>query len=205
MRFSDVKIGHMYFVIFDPVRLCEFDGNHLSLALKKNNDGKTVIVMPLTSQSNGNGVNKIKLGTMGCLPISLRCKDTYAVFNQVRAVNCDRFIALKENSIVFEAKIDEDLFSKLLLLTIKDLILDIDQYQKINLLKKVYETECVDFAKDLAYKVIRIKKELTNKDIEIARLSQEIKVILNNIDYNLEQKYLDDGVGNIFDDITKNI
>jgi len=205
MRFSDVKIGHMYFVIFDPVRYCEFDGRHLSLVLKKNNDKKTVVVMPLTSQSNGDGVNKIKLGTMACLPTSIRCNETYAVFNQVRAVNCDRFIALKENSITVEAKIDDGLFFKLLHLTIKDLILDIDQHQRIDLLKKAYEIECVDFAKDLAYNIIKLKKEIMNKDNEIERLSQDIKGIIGNIDYKLEQKYLDDGIGDIFDDITKNI
>lgn len=56
MRFSDIKIGHIYNVIFDPVRFCEFNGKHLALVLKKNNDRKTFIVMPLTSESNGDKI-----------------------------------------------------------------------------------------------------------------------------------------------------
>lgn len=35
MRFSDVKVGYIYNVIFDPVRDCEFDGKHLAVVLKK--------------------------------------------------------------------------------------------------------------------------------------------------------------------------
>ena len=38
MRFSDIKVGCIYNVIFDPVRDCEFDGKHLAVVLKRNND-----------------------------------------------------------------------------------------------------------------------------------------------------------------------
>lgn len=100
MRFSDIKVGYIYNVIFDPVRDCEFDGRHLAVVLKKNNDKATFIVMPLTSASNGDGVNKVKLGVMTTLPSSLKLNDTYAVYNQVRTVNADRFITLKEGSAI---------------------------------------------------------------------------------------------------------
>ena len=46
MRFSDIKVGYIYNVIFDPVRDCEFDGRHLAVVLKRNNDKATFIVMP---------------------------------------------------------------------------------------------------------------------------------------------------------------
>ena len=72
MRFSDIKVGYIYNVIFDPVRDCEFDGKHLAVVLKRNNDKATFIVMPLTSAPNGVGVNKIKLGAMNSLPSSLK-------------------------------------------------------------------------------------------------------------------------------------
>lgn len=62
MRASDIKVGCIYNVIFDPVRDCEFDGRHLAVVLKKNNDRSTFIVMPLTSASNGNGINKVHIG-----------------------------------------------------------------------------------------------------------------------------------------------
>ena len=35
MRFSDIKVGYIYNVIFDPVRDCEFDGKHLAVVLKR--------------------------------------------------------------------------------------------------------------------------------------------------------------------------
>lgn len=53
MKFSDIKVKHIYNVIFDPVRDCEFNGKHLALVLKQNNDKRTFIVMPLTSEPNG--------------------------------------------------------------------------------------------------------------------------------------------------------
>lgn len=48
MKFSDIQVGYIYNVIFDPVRNCEFNGKHLALVLKRNNDKQTFIVMPLT-------------------------------------------------------------------------------------------------------------------------------------------------------------
>lgn len=84
MKYSDINIGSIYNVDFDPVRPCEFDKLHLALVLKKNNDKKTAIVLPLTSASNGNNVNKINLGKLDCLPSSLKTADTYAVYNQIR-------------------------------------------------------------------------------------------------------------------------
>ena len=102
MRFSDIKEGFIFYVIFDPVRDCEFDGRHLAVVLKRNNDKATFIVMPVTSAPNVVGVNKIKLGAMNSLPSSLKTYDTYAVYNQVRTVKADRFIALKEGSAVNE-------------------------------------------------------------------------------------------------------
>lgn len=100
MRFSDIKVGCVYNVIFEPVRNGEFGGKHLAVVLKKNNDKATFIVMPFTSAPNGVGLNKVKLGIMDGLPLSLKCNDTYAVYNQIRTVNADRFIALKEGNAV---------------------------------------------------------------------------------------------------------
>lgn len=110
MRFSDILVKHIYNVIFDPVRFCEFDGKHLALVLKRNNDKRTFIVMPLTSEPNGVGVNKIKLDTITSLPLSMRNNDTYAVFNQIRTVNADRFIALKKVQMLLNQKLIVKLF-----------------------------------------------------------------------------------------------
>lgn len=140
MRFSDIKVGYIYNVIFDPVRDCEFDGKHLAVVLKKNNDKTTFIVMPLTSAPNGVGVNKIKLGAMNCLPSSLKGNDTYAVYNQVRTVNADRFIALKEGGSVKECEMEKSVFHKLLFLGLREMVYSIPQDDRIKILKNIYES-----------------------------------------------------------------
>lgn len=198
MRASDIKVGCIYNVIFDPVRDCEFNGKHLTVVLKKNNDKSTFIVMPLTSSSNGNGINKLHIGQILSLPASLRNNNTYAVFNQVRTVNASRFIALKEGSKVIEAVFPQDKFQSILLLSIKELVYSVNQDTKIQLLKTVYEQECVTKAKDIAYRIIALKKTPDNTSEIISELEMQIKETLENIPYSLEQKYVDDGIETIF-------
>ena len=198
MRASDIKVGYIYNVIFDPVRDCEFDGKHLAVVLKKNNDRSTFIVMPLTSASNGNGMNKIHIGQIVSLPTSLRSNDTYAVFNQVRTVNANRFISLKEGSTVIEALFPEDKFDQVLVLAIKELVYSVDQDRKICLLKTAYEQERVEKAKDIAYRIIALERSSDDNLEAIIELEKQIKDVLSTIPYSLEQKYIDDGIENIF-------
>ncbi len=198
MRASDIKVGYIYNVIFDPVRDCEFDGKHLAVVLKKNNDKTTFIVMPLTSAANGQGVNKIHVGQVSSLPTSLRSNNTYAVFNQVRTVNASRFISLKEGGTVIESAFPQDKFNQLLILAVKELVYSVDQDTKIQLLKTAYEQECVEKAKDIAYSILALEKSSDDTEKSIAELEQQIKGILSNIPYSLEQKYIDDGVESIF-------
>jgi uncharacterized protein YifN (PemK superfamily) len=96
MKSTDIRVGHVYYVNYEPVRNGEFNGKHLSVVLKRNNDKYTFVVMPLTSSANGDGVNKIKLVQIAGLPPNIRSKDTYAVFDQVRTVNANRFMAVKD-------------------------------------------------------------------------------------------------------------
>lgn len=199
MRASDIKVGYIYNVIFDPVRDCEFDGRHLAVVLKKNNDKSTFIVMPLTSASNGNGINKIHIGQVASLPTSLRSNNTYAVFNQVRTVNASRFISLKEGSAIIEAQFPQDKFHQLLVLAIKELVYSIDQDSKIYLLKTAYEQVCVEKAKDIAYHIIALEKSSDDNSAVITGLEKQIKDILLTIPYSLEQKYIADGIDAIFE------
>lgn len=200
MRFSDIKVGCIYNVIFDPVRDCEFDGKHLALVLKKNNDNNTFIVMPLTTAPSGAGINKIEIGPIASLPTSLKGNRTYAVFNQIRTVNASRFIALKEGKSVIECPIDKGVFSDLLLLGIKEILHNVPQDDKIAILKKAYENECVIKAKDLAYNIKGLQKSNVASGEEISRLKHMIKETLQGISYSLEQKYIDDGIQCIFDE-----
>lgn len=195
MRFSDIKIGYIYTIIFDPVRPCEFNGQHLGLVLKKNNDKNTFIVMPLTSADNGDGINKIKLGQITSLPSSLRTNCTYAVFNQLRTVNATRFIKLKEDSNPIECPIDKILFNQLLTLGIRELTISLPLDQRVSLLKTIYENECLQYALDIAY---RIKKNPQDTPI----LTQELKGLLDIISYKdikLQDKQITDGIDKIFE------
>ena len=159
MRFSDIKVGHIYNVIFDPVRDCEFAGKHLAVVLKRNNDKMTFIVMPLTTSPNGVGVNKMKFGEINSLPSSIKSNDTYAVYNQVRTVNADRFIALKEGCTIKECQMEKHIFHELLFLGLREIVYSIPQDEKIEILKRTYETELILKAKDIAYQVVKMRKE----------------------------------------------
>lgn len=198
MRASDIKVGYIYNVIFDPVRDCEFDGKHLAVVIKKNNDKATFIVMPLTSAANGNGINKFYIGQVSSPPTSLRSNDTYAVVNQVRTVNASRFISLKEGGTVIEALLSPDKFQQLLVLAIKELVYSVEQNSKINLLKSAYEQECVEKAKDIAYYIKTLEKSSDDMTEVILELEKQIKSTIFNIPYSLEQKYIDDGIEAIF-------
>ena len=108
LYFSEIKEQHIYYVDFDPVKTCEFNGKHLVIVLKKNLDKKTAIVLPLTSSSSG--TNKINLGKIKELPSNLNIKDTYLVLDQIRTVNFDRFSKLKENNNFINVELKNTLF-----------------------------------------------------------------------------------------------
>lgn len=205
LKYSEIYVQHIYNVIFDDVRECEFNGKHLALVLKSNNDKKTFIVMPLTSEPNGNGKNKEKIGKIKTLPISLRNNDTYAVFNQIRTVNANRFISLKEGTNNnAKVKIDDALFIKLFNLAITDITYNLEQDKKISLLKNLYEKECIIKAKKLAYDIIRLKKinsEESEINSEINRIKLQIKDIIDNIPYNLSQIDIDNRIKDIFENV----
>ena len=203
MRFSDIKVGYIYNVIFDPVRDCEFDGKHLAVVLKRNNDKATFIVMPLTSAPNGVGVNKIKLGAMNSLPSSLKTNDTYAVYNQVRTVNADRFIALKEGSAVKECPMEKNIFHKLLFLSLREIVYSISQDERIEILKSVYEAELISKAKDIAYQIVKLRKDENPNKEKIDELLVQISETIKGITYSLDKQLVKDGIDTIFDEAKK--
>ena len=203
MRFSDIKVGYIYNVIFDPVRDCEFDGKHLAVVLKRNNDKATFIVMPLTSAPNGVGVNKIKLGAMNSLPSSLKTNDTYAVYNQVRTVNADRFIALKEGSAVKECPMEKHIFHKLLFLGLREMVYSIPQEERIEILKSAYEAELISKAKDMAYQIVKLRKEENPNKEKIDELLVQISETIKGITYSLDKQLVKDGIDAIFNEAKK--
>ena len=204
MNFNRIKPRHLYIVNFDPVKYCEFNGGHLALVLKKNNDKRTCIVIPLTSEKNGEGSNKINIGKISNLPSNLRDVDSYAVYDQVRTINVDRFRPLKENDDFIDCKIDDELFLKLLDLGTSELLYDLVFDEKIILYKHQYEKACISKAIDLAYNVLKIKKTIAEHNLELDSMNLEIRDILQmGIEYTLNEEQINNGIGNILDDILK--
>lgn len=126
MKPSEIKVGHMYYVDFEPHRPLEFAKRHLAIVLKKNHDKVTFVVVPMTSK-DGSRVNKLPLGKLDCLPKNLQQKDAYVVVDQVRTVNSSRFSNLFENHAVFEAVVPEELMVSVYRAVIRDLLHDVSK------------------------------------------------------------------------------
>lgn len=174
-----------------------------AVVLKRNNDKATFIVMPLTSAPNGVGVNKIKLGAMNSLPSSLKTNDTYAVYNQVRTVNAARFIALKEGSAVKECPMEKHIFHKLLFLGLREMVYSIPQEERIEILKSAYEAELILKAKDMAYQIVKLRKEENPNKEKIDELLVQISETIKGITYSLDKQLVKDGIDTIFDEAKK--
>lgn len=74
---------------------------------------------------------------------------------------------------------------------------------KITLLKKTYEAEVVSKAKDLAYKILSIEKEKDHEDEQVQALKLQIKDIIKDIPYSLNEQLVQDGIDKIFEDAKK--
>ncbi|OOO00564.1 MAG: hypothetical protein ATN35_06685 [Epulopiscium sp. Nele67-Bin004] len=200
MRSSEIKIGHIYFVNFDPVEEFEFNNKHLAVVLKKNVDKRTFIVMPLTSSDRGEGINKIRLDNVIGLPSNLRNKKTYAVYNQVRTLNANRFSNLKEKDKTVKAKIDDKDRVILYEMSIKELLAGVDIDFRIKIMKNLYQQEVVNKSIQLAYNILRCQKA----NEPYVSYEKEIKLLLKDISYTLSQKDIDNGVDKILIDALQN-
>ena len=125
MKSQNIKVGHIYYVDFEPVKKGEFGKKHLAIAIKKNHDKITYVVIPMTSKSSGLGVNKIALGKLTCLPSNLQTNESYAVIDQLRTVNADRFYELKDNGNVVDAELPRKQMIMLYKAIIQDLLHDV--------------------------------------------------------------------------------
>jgi uncharacterized protein YifN (PemK superfamily) len=199
MKSSDIRVKHIYNVEFDPVHANEFDSKHLALVLKKNSDGRTFIVVPLTSSSNGLGTGKIFLGKISTLPSSLSSNNTYAVTNQIRTVNADRFISLKQGSLVIQSAVDDSIFEKVLKDSINQLALGADSSLKLHLFNDILCDEKMKEATSVAY---LIKNGLMSEEEKNEKL-KIIKELIKDVSYTLPTKCVDDGIDKIFEEAKK--
>lgn len=209
MRFSKVKEKHIYNVMFDPVRQCEFNLTHPAVVLKKNNDSKTCVVMPLTTEPNGVGENKIDIGCISTLPSSLRGNNTYAVFNQVRTVNVNRFIAFKEvidgQNTPIDCSMDDFTFGILLQKALSDLTFAYTIDEKMDLYQKLYNEEKLNKCISIAYNIKRLDAEFEAMNSQRILLNNELGQLLDNFDYELSQTELENGIQQVFENARKSV
>lgn len=134
MKAEEIKVGHVYYVKFDPVKKGEFGKDHLAVVLKKNNNKITFIVIPLTSKEAGLESNKVKLEIKSLLPPHLRNKNTYAVYDQVRTVTAERFSRLTESGVTYDTCVpdrDMDMLYQKVIENLLDGILDESRKRKV--------------------------------------------------------------------------
>lgn len=179
MRYSDILQGHVYNVIFDPVKNSEFNGKHLAVVIKKNDDNRTAIVAPLTSSSRDEGITKKNIGKISSLPVSLKTFDSFVVYNQVRTVNHDRFIALKEGDNRISSRVDPAIFKEIVSLCLNELAVAFEVDDAIDYHFSKYTELTIQKIVDSVYQIKRLI--LTNQEgvnaEEIERLISKVQFL----------------------------
>lgn len=200
MKFDEVKERYVYYVNFNPFRKGEFNDNHLSVVLRKNNDKKTMIVIPLTSKENGVGNNKILIDIPD-LPERLK-KDnqkSYAVYNQVRTVNSGRLQPIyknKDHIEIIDVKVQNYVFMDLIKMATLELEQKLTLDEKIELNSNKLNDLYMEKIVNLAYKIKKSKE-----DIDRIRIELEGILYNNKIEYKFTDKDKENGIENIIRDI----
>lgn len=136
MKADEIQVGHIYYVQFNPSEKGEFGKKHLAVVLKKNHNQITFVVIPLTKDLTGEGVNKISLGKLDCLPRNLRSVESYAVYDQVRTVSAKRFSALYEDGKVWSAVLPRDKMVELYRAVVDDLLHDVPEDERNQIIRR---------------------------------------------------------------------
>lgn len=192
MKYSDVLERHVYTVDFNPVRNCEFNDKHLTVVLKKNIDIRTVIVVPLTKSSNGEGVNKYNIGKIASLPNNLKNTDSFVVYNQVRTVNCDRLYALKDDfNNRINAIVDDKVFDGIISQCLDELSDGFSIEGKLDYHLDRYIKNVIETVTNIAYDIKRLTSgDIKDSEPKIKELQLKITSLLSiDIGYN---KYIKD-------------
>lgn len=201
MRFSDVKERYVYYVYFNPIQGNEFKGSHMALVLKKNLDMRTAVVMPLSSNSSGQGANKILLPLIQSLPKRLQSNPSYAVYDQVRTVDFKRFTPFyKEGGQhePLEVCIDDDIFTLLVDLGSQELEKNLLLDEKFAIYRKKFSEIANAKIINLAYEIKRTKEDAK----EVERIKNEIRgIIYNSIEYKFTDIDKENGIENIINSI----
>lgn len=201
LQHSIIKTGCIYYVDFEPTQKSEFNGKHLSLVLRKNDDNYTLIVLPLTSSNKGLGKGKIDLGILNCLPINLQNKTSYAVVNQVRTVNCSRLSSIKHNGKYIAPKVDNTIINTVFTAIITDMTYNVNIKIKNGTYREIFINSSVQIVNSLLY---NIDKELKNKNTDenkISKLKSDILDIIAYIPYKIILEKIDDNVKSLAENL----
>lgn len=189
MKFSDILQGHVYNVVFDPVKNSEFDGRHLAIVIKKNNDNRTAIVAPLTSSPRDEGVTKKNIGKISGLPINLKTHDSFVVYNQVRTVNHDRFIALKQGTSRISAQVDPAILKEVISLCLNEIASAFKVEDAIEYHFSKYVEHSIEEIVDLSYQIQRLLLANSNgeNNEQIYELISKVQFLDRNSIYSAGQ------------------
>ncbi|WP_416826117.1 type II toxin-antitoxin system PemK/MazF family toxin [Ectobacillus polymachus] len=197
MRYSEIIEKNIYTVHFDPVLQCEFNGQHLALVVKKNSDKKTIIVVPLTKSSNGDGDTKLNIGKIPTLPNNLKGTNSYAVYNQVRTVNASRVQSLKDdNRLPMNSPISNALFIKIVSFCSDELFNILTLEEKLEYHRERYIELTIETLANTSYDIIRLLKGNRNEE-ELSKLSLKIIGLYSSsiqMDERISQKDRDNGI-----------
>lgn len=180
MRYSDIKVGHVYYADLNPVQPYEFGGNHLCVVLEKCADNRSVTIISLTSKSSGLGGNKEVL-SIADLPIRLtqdrnnQPVSTYAIFDQIRTVVSNRLQYIYDgknpdgSNKIAEVHVGSNNFDKIItkLADLKIKALDNEKqttYHKDHLFKLILDKMLEDI-----FSVIKARTTINNIDIRVKK------------------------------------
>lgn len=201
MRYSDIKERYIYYVQFNPIMGNEFKKDHLSVVLKKNNDKRTAIVMPLTSSRNGEGENKVLLDEITSLPERLKGDKSYAVYDQVRTVDFCRFQPVFKDlggSEIVEVNLDNEAFAMLVELGTRELEKQLSLDERMIIHKKKFNESVNQKIINLAYEIKRnAENEEKRKSIE----DEILAILYNSIKYTFTTVDKENGIENIISSI----
>ncbi|HDR4399728.1 TPA: type II toxin-antitoxin system PemK/MazF family toxin [Bacillus cereus] len=180
LRYSDIKVGNIYYADLNPIRKYEFGDNHLSIILSKGKDKRTVTIVSLTSKSSGLGQNKMNLGIVSGLPKRLvedrsgNPINTYVVLDQVRTVSANRIQYIKDGKKTdgtdnyIECPVDAFSFSKIVCELADLRIADLNDEDAIGEYhKETFFNYCVKKMIDLTYDIIKGRGIVADKKEEV--------------------------------------
>lgn len=202
MKYSEIKVQHIYYVNFDPVKDCEFDREHMAVVLKRNNDKKTFVVAPLTTSPNGLGNNKSLIGKISTLPDRLKNKDSYFVYDQVRTVNYRRFSPIYDNGKTIDCIMPEVVFDEILEICINEISINMTTQNLIKFHYDRYITIKANEIRNSAYQIKRIIKDFNIQKIEeLESLSLKINTLWEEcVISHLSEIDLNQGINEIIND-----